>query len=54
MASYVERILKGARPAEIPIEQVSTYEMIINLRVARQLRIEVPQDLTVRADKVIR
>ncbi len=54
MVPYVERILKGAKPADLPIEQLSTYEMVINLRVARQLRLKVPQDLEVMADKLLR
>jgi putative ABC transport system substrate-binding protein len=48
------KVLRGANPAEMPIEQVSTYELIINLRAARELRIKVPQELRLRADDVIR
>jgi putative ABC transport system substrate-binding protein len=53
MASYVDRILKGARPAELPIEQVSKYELVLDLRIARELGIEVPQSILVRADELI-
>ena len=54
MATYVDKILKGANPAGLPIEQISTYELIIDLRIAREMRIQVPQELLYRANEVIR
>jgi len=53
MAAYVDKILKGAKPADLPIEQVSTYEFVIDLRAARELKLNVPQDLLLRADELI-
>src|SRR5688572_4079857 len=52
-ASYVDRILKGARPGEMAIEQLSDVELAINLKTAKALHIAVPQSLLVRADRVI-
>ena len=53
-AYFIDRLLKGAKVSDLPVEQASTFRLVVNLKTAKALRLTIPQSILLRADEVVR
>ena len=52
--TYVDKILKGAKPADLPVEQSTKFELLVNLKAAKEIGLAIPQQVLLKADRVIK
>ena len=53
-AYFIDRLLKGAKPGELPVEQVATFKLVVNLKTAKALGLKIPESILLRADEIVR
>ena len=53
-AYFIDRLLKGAKPGEVPVEQIATFKLVVNLKTGKALGLKIPESILLRADEVIK